>query len=176
MPVLSTMGLKKIYVAPSTSSENMPANGTGGWLDLGDVYKDTCTLKDADGTETKHESETSNKILIQYEPGETTVELTLMDPDLELLSRYFGGTITGATGARKWVRPKKLPYKEWAIWQSPEEGMFVGCPNARIIPKFEITYSAKGICLVPMTIKYQSELQIDESMVDPTKETQTKES
>lgn len=173
MPVLSTMGLKKIFVAPSTSNENMPANGTGGWLDLGDVYKDTCTLKDADGTETKHESETSNKSINLYEPGETTVELTLMDPDLEQLSRYFGGTISGSTGSRKWTRPRKLPYKEWAIWQQPEEGLFIGCPNAVIRPKFEITYSAKGICLVPMTIKYQAELQIDEGLKDPTQASQS---
>ena len=45
----------------------------------------------------------------------------------------------------------------------------VGCPNARIIPKFEITYSAKGICLVPMTIKYQAETHVNEENVDPSK-------
>lgn len=170
MPVLSTMGLKKIWITPSTGSDNMPANGAA-WVDLGDVYKDTCTLKDADGTETKHESETSNKVITMYEAGETTVELTLMDPDLELLAKYFGGTPTGTAGKRKWVRPRKLPYKEWAIWQQPEEGLLIGCPNARVIPKFEITYSAKGICLVPITIKYQAELHVSEENVDPTKTT-----
>ncbi len=167
MPVLSTMGLKKIWVTTSTGSTEMPANGAA-WLDLGDVYKDTCTLKDADGTETIHESETSSKVLIQYEAGYTTVELTLMDPDLETLAKYFGGTPTGVAGSRKWIRPKKLPYKEWAVWQQPEEGLLIGCPNCRIIPKFEITYSAKGICLVPMTIKYQAELHASETNVDPT--------
>lgn len=168
MPVLATMGLKKIWITPSTGSETMPANGAA-WNDLGDVYKDTCTLKDADGTETTHESETSSKKIIQYEPGETTVELTLMDPDLEKLVKYFGGTLSGTTGKRKWIRPRKLPYKEWAVWQQPEEGLLIGCPNARIIPKFEITYSAKGICLVPMTIKYQAETHVNEENVDPSK-------
>lgn len=168
MPVLATMGLKKIWITPSTGSDAMPANGAA-WVDLGDVYKDTCTLKDADGTETTHESETSSKKIIQYEPGETTVELTLMDPDLEKLVKYFGGSLTGTNGKRKWIRPRKLPYKEWAVWQQPEEGILVGCPNARIIPKFEITYSAKGICLVPMTIKYQAETHVSEENVDPSK-------
>ena len=167
MPVLSTMGLKKIYVQPSKGSTAMPANGAD-WVDLGDVYKDTCTLKDGDGTETSHESETSSKKIIQYEPGETSVELTLMDPDLATLAKFFGGTIGGSGQKRTWVRPKKLPYDEWAVWQLPEQGLLIGCPNCRIIPKFEITYSAKGICLVPLTIKYQAEMFVEEGNTDPT--------
>lgn len=54
------------------------------------------------------------------------------------------------------------------MWIEPEEGLFVGCANVRIIPTFEITYSSKGICLVPMTIKFQSNLQASEEMSDPT--------
>ena len=61
MPILCTMGLKKIYVAPAgTTPGQMPANGNA-WLDLGDVYKDTCQLLDDDVEETLHESETSSK-------------------------------------------------------------------------------------------------------------------
>lgn len=168
MPVYTAMGLKKIYVADAKEDGTMPAKGTA-WKDLGDVYQDTCQLVDSDPETTVHKSETSNRKLTQVGETETTVNLSLMDPDLELLSRYFGGTIDGEKGARKWKRPKKLPYKEWAIWQQPEEGIFVGCANARIIPKFEITYSKTGICLVPMTIQYQAELEVDESMDDPTK-------
>lgn len=167
MPIQSTMGLKKIYVHPALDDGTMPANGEG-WLDLGDVYQETCTLTDEDPEITEHKSETSKKRITLTGETATTVALSLMDPDLEQLVRYFGGTITGEAGKRKWVRPRKLPYKEWAIWQMPEEGMLVGCATARIIPKFEITYSSKGICLVPMTIKYQSELQVDEEIKDPT--------
>ena len=168
MPVLSTMGLKKIYVTDAGADGTMPAKGSD-WKDLGDVYQDTCQLTDSDPETTVHKSETSSKKITQVGETETTVALSLMDPDLELLARSFGGTIEGETPNRKWVRPKKLPYKEFAIWQQPEEGLFIGCPNVRIIPKFEITYSSKGICLVPLTIQYQAELQIDEAMTDPTK-------
>ena len=57
------MGLKKIYVAPaSETAGTMPANGNA-WLDLGDVYQDTCTLKDDDVETTEHKSETSNKVI-----------------------------------------------------------------------------------------------------------------
>lgn len=168
MPILATMGLKKIYIAPAEESGEMPAKGAA-WLDLGDVYQDTCTLKDSDAEITEHKSETSKKRIVLTGETDTTVELSLMDPDLDLMERYFGGEIEGEKPNRKWKKPKKLPYKEWAIWQQPEEGLFIGCANARIIPKFEITYSSKGICLVPMTIKYQSELEVDEAMTDPTK-------
>lgn len=168
MPVLSTMGLKKIYVADAESSGEMPEKGEK-WKDLGDVYQDTCQLTDSDPEVTVHKSETSNKKITQTGETETTVSLSLMDPDLDLLAKYFGGRVEGETPNRKWIRPKKLPYKEFAIWQEPEEGLFIGCPNVRVIPKFEITYSSKGICLVPLTIQYQAELQIDEAMKDPTK-------
>ena len=169
MPILSTMGLKKIYVAPaSTTAGTMPANGNT-WLDLGDVYKDTCTLTDSDPEQTTHESETSSKKINLFGDYVTSVALTLMDPDLELMARYFGGEVTGSNGKRKWLRPRKPQYKEWAIWLMPEEGLFIGCANAVIVPKFEITYSAKGICLCPMTIAFQDQLQAAEGMTDPTK-------
>lgn len=169
MPVFSTMGLKKIYIAPASADGSMPANGNA-WLDLGDVYQDTCTLKDSDPETTVHKSETSNKKITMVGETDTTVELSLMDPNLELLARYFGGDIdkTAGDGKYKWTRPKKPPYKEWALWIKPEEGLFVGCPVVRIVPKFEISYNSKGICLVPMTIELQSELQMVDGMKDPT--------
>lgn len=169
MPILSTMGLKKIWIADSTSQTDFPAYGNL-WSDLGDVYKDTCKLVDADPSEVNHESETSQKKITLYGENVTTVELSLMDPDLAALAKYFGGTITGEAGARQWIRPKKLPYKEWAIKQQPESGLVIGCPCASIKPKFEITYTATGICLVPMVIKYQAQLQANEvpANFDPT--------
>lgn len=169
MPILSTMGLKKIYVTPAgTTAGVMPAKGAA-WLDLGDVYKDTCTLKDDDVEVTQHKSETSSKVITLMGEYVTTVELTLMDPDLDLMARYFGGTVSGTKPKRKWLRPRKPVYKEWAVWMQPEEGLYIGCPNVCITPKFEITYSAKGICLAPMKITFQDSLTVDEEMEDPTK-------
>ena len=49
MGVNATMGLKKIYIQSAKADGSMPANGAD-WKDLGDVYQDTCTLKDANGT------------------------------------------------------------------------------------------------------------------------------
>jgi hypothetical protein len=174
MPVLSTMGLKKLFVnkAETSTTESsgyaIPTNGVE-WKDLGDVYQDTCTLKDADATETVHKSETSTKKLIQVTPGDTTVELSLMDPDLELLARYFGGTITTdeTTSKKHWIRPTKIPYVERCIKIMPEEGLLLICRAVVITPTFNITYSSKGICLVPLKIKFISNLEFDENCVSP---------
>ena len=58
MPILSTMGLKKIFIAPAgTTAGQMPAKGNA-WLDLGDVYKDTCQLVDDDVEQTGHKQVT----------------------------------------------------------------------------------------------------------------------
>lgn len=94
MPILATMGLKKIYIAPAMTDGSMPAKGNQ-WLDLGDVYQDTCNLKDDSPEITEHKSETSSKVITLVGETPTNVELSLMDPDLELLARYFGGTIAG---------------------------------------------------------------------------------
>ena len=122
MPILATMGLKKIYIAPAMTDGSMPAKGNQ-WLDLGDVYQDTCNLKDDSPEITEHKSETSSKVITLVGETPTNVELSLMDPDLELLARYFGGTIAGEKGKRTWIRPRKLEYKEWALWIQPEEGL-----------------------------------------------------
>lgn len=173
MPVYTSMGLKKIWVADANPNDNemFPAFGDG-WTDLGDVYKDTCQLVDDDAEETKHESETSSRKITLNGETTTTVQLSLMDPDMDLLVKYFGGSITGEKGKRHWVRPRKKPYKEFSIIQQPEDGVLFGCPNCVIKPKFEITYSKTGIALVPMTITYQSELhaiEFEKEGFDPTK-------
>ena len=165
MAINSTMGLKKIYVAPVGENGAMPSTG---WLDLGDVYQESCTLKDSDPETTVFKSETSSKKITVVGEIDTTVELTLMDPDLAQLSRYFGGEVSGSGTNRTWTRPKKLDYVEWAVWIQPIDGLFVGCPVARIIPKLEISYNSKGICLMPMTIEFQADLQVAEGMTAPT--------
>lgn len=163
-----TMGLKKIYVAPQDdpAATTMPANNTASetnWVDLGDVYQDSATLTDADGTTTSHKSETSAKEIVLYKPGDTTIELQLMDPDMEQLKRYFGGEITTGTGSKKtWTRPRNYSSKCFAIFIIPEDGNALQCPVAYIAPRFNITYNAEGIMLVDMTITLSGNVVITE--------------
>lgn len=175
MPVVSTMGLEKIYIAPSGNTiDELPTFGSN-WVDLGDVYQDTCTLKDDDPEITEHKSETSTKRITQTGEVVTKMELSLMDPDSTILTRHFGGEIKTSGTRKTWIRPRKLPTKEFAVLVKPEEGIWVGCSHCRIVPKFEITYSAKGICLVPMTVNFNASLQtIEDDKFDPTQTNGTK--
>lgn len=169
MPVVSTMGLKKIYICEAgTTPDTFPTYGNN-WKDLGDVYQDTCKLTDDDPEVTEHKSETSTKKITQVGELTTKMDLSLMDPDQDQLTRYFGGSFTGTAGKKVWVRPRKLPTTEFAIWIQPEEGIWVGCSHCRIVPKFEITYSKTGICLVPMSVYFNASLQANEdSKFSPT--------
>ena len=82
----------------------------------------------------------------------------------ELLLEYAGGGED-----RNLILGPSMPVEILGLNDVPNAGeVFVGCANVRIIPTFEITYSSKGICLVPMTIKFQSNLQASEEMSDPT--------
>lgn len=109
MPILATMGLKKIYIAPAKSDGNMPAKGNE-WLDLGDVYQDTCSLKDDSPEITEYKSETSSKVITLVGETPTAIELSLMDPDLTQLARYFGGTPTGEDGKTHTQSPNPDTY------------------------------------------------------------------
>jgi hypothetical protein len=133
------------------------------------VYKDTCSLVDDDPEETVHESETSKKRIVLYGRTVTKMNLSLMDPDLAQLSRLFGGTIVTdqATTKKSWIKPAKLPYKQWATKVAPEEGLIMNCPDAIIRPKFNITYSAKGICLVEIVVTLNAEWQLNEDNTEP---------
>jgi len=156
-----SIGLHKIFISPITNlaATTMPANNTQAdehWVELGDVYEDTAKLTDADPSITVHRSETSVKKIVLSKPGDCTLELSLMDPSLEQLQRLFGGTISSVTVGgetkQKWTRPRNYQPKSFAYIGVPEDGDATMCPVATIVPKFEITYSATGIMLIPMTI------------------------
>ena len=66
--------------------EVCPQKATNGLI-WGDVYQDTCNLKDDSPEITEHKSETSSKVITLVGETPTNVELSLMDPDLELLAR-----------------------------------------------------------------------------------------
>lgn len=145
------MGLKKIIFAPSNPSDNTQLP-TSGWRDLGDVYKDTCTFVDSDPTITEHISETSSRKIVQKSKGTSTLTLSLMDPNLEMLVEIFGGSLEGEVGKRKWIEPASTNDKEYAFRIFPMEGLCLNFPAAVITAKKNTTYSSQGITLVELQI------------------------
>lgn len=151
MAIRSTMGLKKIFFAASNPTDNtqMPLSG---WQDIGDVYKDTCTFVGSDPTITEHISETSARKIVQRTKGTSTLTLSLMDPDLEMLAELFGGTIEGEAGKRRWTEPSVSNDKEYAIKVYPQDGLCLNIPAAVITAKRNTTYSSQGITLIELQI------------------------
>lgn len=162
-----TIGLNKIFVAEigSYDNETMPAKNTQtvtNWFDIGDVYQSTAKLTDDDANIVTHKSETSKKKIVLTEPGDCKLELSLMDPSLDELVRIFGGTKVaineGSDTKYKWTRPRNYQGKAFALIAIPEDGDALLNPACIVVPKFEITYSATGIMLCPMTIYLNGEV------------------
>lgn len=176
MAEVDTIGLKKIYVNAEVGwdNETLPAKNTASksdWKDLGDVYQNTAGLSEDDAEVTIHKSETSKRRIVTSKQGDTNLELSLMSPDLDLMARYFGGTVTttgsGTTAKKSWKRPIKYHAKPFAIWILAEDGYTLKNALCSITPKLEMTYSEDGIFLVPLQIKLLGEVQYDEDDSSP---------
>ena len=169
MPVLATMGIKAFYYAPvsTTDPKVMP---TTGWKKV-DVYQDTCTFVDKDPTITVHKSETSSKKIVQKTREGSELKLSIMDPSIDELVAFEGGTKT-TTGT---APNQKNSYKEPATAKNierafkilPEAGLALNIPCASVSAKKNTTYSAKGITLLDLAIEPMFEVEYSEDVTEP---------
>ena len=134
MPTESTMGLKSIYYAPASSTDNtvMP---TTGWKKLGDVYEKTCTFVDGDPAKKVHKSETSGKKIVQRTKGDSVLKLSIMDPDMATTAEFKGATLTGTAGARTSKESFTCNNKEYAFKVFPEAGLVLNISAAMVNAK-----------------------------------------
>lgn len=180
--MVDTFGLKKIWVraldafGTPTIDENFwkntsVAENSSKWLDLGDVFQDTATLTEEEQSKETLRSETSaRKIVIYGKAGDVTLELELMSPDLDLMARYFGGTVVTNTSTNKksWQRPANFTAKPFAMMIQAENGLMLKCSQTAIAPRVEMQYTETGILRVPMNISCVDELLYDEDTTAPT--------
>jgi hypothetical protein len=170
MPVLSTMGLKAFYYAPINSSDPK-AMPTTGWKSL-DVYMDTCTFVDKDPTITIHKSETSSKKIIQKTKEGSELKLSLMDPSIDEMVVFEGGTKattgSGDTAETVYTEPSSARNIELAFKILPEAGLALNIPCASVSAKKNTTYSAKGITLLELSIEPTYAVSYSNDVSDPT--------
>jgi len=169
MPVLSTMGIKALYYAPLNTADPKVMPTTG--YKKVDVYQDTCTFVDKDPTITVHKSETSSKKIIQKTKEGSELKLSVMDPSMDELVAFEGGTKGTTSGT-----PSKATYKEPATAKNielafkviPEDGVVLNISCAAVSSKKNTTYSSKGITLLELTIEPTYEIEYSEDTTEPT--------
>jgi len=160
------MGVKAVYYAPINSSDpkTMPESG----FKNVDVYQDTCSFVDKDPTITVHKSETSAKKLVLKTKEGSELVFSIMDPSLEELVAFEGGTINGSEGSRTYKEPATSKNILLAFKILPETGLALNIPCAAVVAKKNTTYSSKGITLLENTIEPTYGIEYSEDVTEPS--------
>lgn len=157
--VLATVGIKALYYKKLSADEIAAARSTGamptGGFQPVDVYQDTATFKEGDGSSTTHKSETSTKKIVIKTKGDKQLVFSIMDPSKEERADFEGGIYTPAGSSP--VTP--ATYKEPAAYTPikmafiilPDDGDALHIPLADTLGKINTTYAKTGISLLDVT-------------------------
>ena len=157
--VLATVGIKALYYKKLSADEIAAARSTGamptGGFQPVDVYQDTATFKEGDGSSTTHKSETSTKKIVIKTKGDKQLVFSIMDPSKQERADFEGGIYTPAGSSP--VTP--ATYKEPAAYTPikmafillPDDGDALHIPLADTLGKINTTYAKTGISLLDVT-------------------------
>ena len=162
--VLATVGIKALYYKKLDASEIAAARTSGAMPTSGfsavDVYQDSATFKEGDGSSTSHKSETSTKKIVIKTKGDKQLVFSIMDPSKQERADFEGGVYTPAhesTGGSDPATP--ATYKEPAAYSPikmafiilPDDGDALHIPLADVLGKINTTYAKTGISLLDVT-------------------------
>lgn len=151
--ILATVGIKALYYKVLTASEiaagTMP---TAGFKTV-DVYQDTATFKEGDGSTTTHKSETSSKKIVVKQKGEKQLVFSIMDPSMEQRKDFEGGTYTPAETSTPatYEEPETYSPIKMAFIILPDDGDALHIARADVMGKINTTYAKTGITLMDVT-------------------------
>lgn len=154
--ILATVGIKALYYKVLTASEiaagTMP---TAGFRTV-DVYQDTATFKEGDGSTTTHKSETSSKKIVVKQKGEKQLVFSIMDPSMEQRKDFEGGIYTPAgteptQTPATYEEPENYSPIKMAFIILPDDGDALHIARADVMGKINTTYAKTGITLMDVT-------------------------
>lgn len=145
MKKVVTLGLTKIEVGAIGPDGDM---GTT-LASLGYTYQDTCKMTTEDPETTDHYAEEEDDPIVSLSRGgKTNFVFSLMDADPETLKELLGGKVSGTGATAKWEAPSKLPTIEKSVKITPEQGLQFEIPRMKLVAKFNIEFSKKGLMLI----------------------------
>jgi hypothetical protein len=148
MPLI-TLGLSEIQAGTAAPTGVMPADGD--LTKIGKTYQDTCKMAQAASDVTEHFEEGKAAPEVRKKKKKMPIlTFSIMDPDVDLLAGYVGGTKDPTSG--KWGYNGDEVVAAKAIRVKSEQGLWVDIPNSDIEAVINADYSAKGIFLVDFTV------------------------
>lgn len=151
--ILATVGIKALYYKVLTASEiaagTMPTSG----FKTVDVYQDTATFKEGDGSTTTHKSETSSKKIVVKQKGEKQLVFSIMDPSMEQRADFEGGVYTepgsgSSPTPATYEEPETYSPIKMAFIILPDDGDALHIVRADVMGKINTTYAKTGITLM----------------------------
>lgn len=146
MATLVTLGLSKIL---GKVGEPTALNFTEtGYTAFGLTYEDTCKMSQEDPEVTEfYAEEEDDPVETVEKQGKITFSFSIMNPDLPVLKRLFGGGIASDV----WSYPDAVNTVEESIIILPKKGLKFQVPRMRLVAKINGEFSKKGLLLIEVT-------------------------
>lgn len=138
---LITIGLASIEVAP------ILGNGSTGttFATLGYTYENTCKFTEADPEETSFfVEEVDDPVETSSKAGDTKLNFSIANPDVDTLVSVFGGTKNGSS----WEAPDSKATIEKSLKITPKKGLVFTICRVNLVAKLNADFSRKGLFLI----------------------------
>lgn len=150
MGSLITLGLSQILVGEEVKDSTTPSSAFASMTKIGKTYQDTCKLAQDASEVTEHFEEGKSAPEVRKKRKKMPkLTFSIMDPDVECLKKYVGGTdvTTGGFGM-----DGSEVVKNVSIKVETEQGLEIYIANADVEAVINADFSAKGLFLVDFTI------------------------
>jgi hypothetical protein len=143
-----TLGLAKIEIGDIAAD-----GGMGTTLAVwGQTLQGTCNVTQEDPeTNEFYAEELDDPVVSISKRGKTTIAFSVMNPNVETLKKFFGGTVTGEDEEAKWHAPKSLPVIEKSVRITPQMGLIWEFPRMKINAKINGSFSRENIFVIEVS-------------------------
>jgi hypothetical protein len=118
----------------------------------GQTLQGTCNVTQEDPeTNDFFAEELDDPVVSISKRGKTTAVFSVMNPDVNALQKFFGGTITGSGSTAKWKAPKQLPVIEKSVKITPQMGLIWEFPRMKINAKINGAFSRENIFVIEVS-------------------------
>jgi hypothetical protein len=143
-----TLGLAKIEIGDIATDGGM-GQALSVW---GQTLQGTCNVTQEDPeTNEFYAEELDDPVVSISKRGKTTLVFSVMNPDVAVLQKLFGGTVTGTGDTAKWSAPKQLPVIEKSVRVTPQMGLIWEFPRMKINSKINGQFSRENIFVIEVS-------------------------